>query len=161
MKRGTLILVLAIALVGLTGQTWAAETDTITVTVSMESVVSVSVSPDAWNIGAVSEGGASGAESFTATNDGNVTEDLTITGANGANGWNIGAAAGVDVFAVMLDRSLPSEDMLETGPVPLTDALAPAAGHAFTLDYLAPTSDTQGGGVDHSFSITITASATP
>ena len=160
MKKGTLILVLALALVGLTGQAWAAEEDTIIVTVSMESVVSVDVTPAAWNIGAVSEGGSNG-EAFTATNDGNVTEDLTITGANGANSWNLGPAPGVDVFAVMLDRSLPSEDMLETSPVPLTTSLAPAAGYAFTLDYSAPTSDTQGGGLDHSFSITITASASP
>ena len=160
MKKGTLILVLAMALVGLTGRAWAAETDTIAVTVSLTSVVSVSVAPDVWNIGPVGEGGGA-SESFTATNDGNVTEDLTITGANGANGWNIGAAAGVDVFAVTLDRTLPSEDMLETTPVPLTDALAPDAGHGFTLDYSAPTEDNQGGGVDHSFNITITASASP
>jgi len=161
MKRVILMLALAACLVCIAGRAWAAETDTITVTVSMESVVSVDVTPAAWNIGAIGESGGSGPESFTATNDGNVTEDLTITGANGANGWNIGAAAGVDVFAVTLDRGELSEDMLETSPVPLTSSLAPDAGHGFTLDYSAPTEDNQGGGVDHSFSITITASASP
>jgi hypothetical protein len=157
MKRGTLILALALCLVCIAGRAWAAETDAITVTVSMESIVSVSVSPDDWIIGPIGEGEDATQGSFTATNDGNVTEDLTITGADGANGWNIAAAAGVDEFAVQLDRGVGGP-MLETNPLPLTSSLAAAAGHAFTLDYAAPLSDTQGGGLDHSFPITITAS---
>jgi len=161
MKRGTLLLVVALALVGLTGRAWAAETDTITVTVSLTSVVSVSVSPAAWNIGAISLNGTNGPESFTATNDGNVTEDLTITGANGANSWNIGATADLDQFSVILDEGDVSEDALETTPVPLTSSLASEAGHAFDLTYHAPSDDNQGGGADHSFTITITASASP
>ena len=52
MKKGTLILVLALALVGLAGKAWAAETDAIIVTVSLE-IVSVSVSPDVWDIGPI------------------------------------------------------------------------------------------------------------
>jgi hypothetical protein len=157
MKKGTLILVLALALVGLTGRAWAATTDTITVTVSMESIVSVSVSPDTWTIGSIGEGGTAGPEAVVATNNGNVTEDFAIRATNGANGWTLGATAGTDVFVVTTNHPLT----LTTSDQTCATNVSPLGTDSFNLNYAAPTTDAQGGGLDQSFTITVTASASP
>jgi len=158
MKKGTMILVLALALVGLTGRAWAAETDTITVTVSLQSVISVSVSPDAWDIGPITLGGSYGPQAFTATNDGNVTEDFAIRGANGAGGWTIGATPGANTFTV---TETNDTIVLTTSDQTCATNVAPDGTDSLSLTYDAPTSDTYGGGVDQSFTITVTASASP
>jgi hypothetical protein len=157
MKRLLFSAAAMLCLAAVTGQAQAQTTDTISVIVSYEEVVSVSVSPDTWNLGAISRGMTYGPQSFTATNDGNVTEDLTITGSNGANGWNIGSATGTDTFTVELD----ADNLLMTTPLSLTSGLASSASYPFDLTYKSPDDDTQGGGVDHSFTITITASQSP
>jgi len=160
MKKGTLILVLAMALVGLTGRAWA-QTDTIEVTVSLASVVSVNVTPAEWNMGAIATEYVSSSEPFVAGNDGNVTEDFTITGANAANNWNIGSPAALDTFQVELTDNDQTDIPLTTSPIALESGVAAAGTHDFSLVYSAPTSDAQGGGKDHSFTITVTASASP
>ena len=159
MKKGTLILVLALALVGVTGQAWAAETDTISVTVSLESVVSVSLDSNTWVIGPVAIGGApSTSGTILATNDGNVTENFAIKASDGAGGWFLGDPAGADTFKV---TETMNTIVLTTGDQPLATNVLKDDDVQLQLQYEPPTADTQGGGVDHSFTVTITASATP
>jgi len=137
------------------GQSWAADTDTISVTVSLESAISVSVSPSAWNIGAIALSGSDGPTSCTAT-VGNVATKLEILSSNGANSWNIGATAGADQFVVGVTSPAMT---LTTGYQELDASVAAYGAKQFDLTYWAPSSDTQGGGVDHSFTITVKASA--
>ena len=152
------MLALAVGLVGLTGQAWAAETDTITVTVSLESIISVSLDTDAWNIGAiVLSGTPESSPQFTATNDGNVGIDLDIKSSDGANGWTVGDPAASDTFKVTV--TTPSLT-LALGDQALTTNMAPSGTKTIDMTYTAPTGDTQGAGMDQGFTITVTASAT-
>jgi len=146
---------LAACLMGVAWQARAADTDTITVTVSLESVISVSVTPNTWNIGAVSLSGSSGPASFTAT-VGNTATKLEIMGSNGAGGWAIGATAGADQFVVAVSSPAIT---LTTSYQTLDASVAAYGNKAFDLTYSAPTSDTKGAGVDQSFAITLKASA--
>jgi len=156
MRKAMLVLAV-VGLVCLTGPARAADTDTISVTVSLAVVISVDVTPATWNIGATALSYISAPHACSATNDGNVTEDLTITGADGANGWTIASNPGTDEFAVKLADGTP----LTTSAIPLVSSLAVGSSHPFEIAYFGPTDDTQGGGVDHSFTITITAAQSP
>jgi len=158
MKKPTLILALALGLVCLTGQAFAATTGAITVTVSLEESISVSLSSSVWNIGPIALSGSSGPQAFTATNDGNVTIDLAIKASNGANSWTLGDPAAADTFKVTV--ASPALTLTTTNQS-LATSVAVAGTAPIGLTYAAPTSDTQGGGVDHSFSVTVTASKTP
>lgn len=155
MRRISLAMVLGLCLAGLAGQAQAADTDTITVTVSLESIISVSVAPNTWTIGALSLGGSSGPSAFTAT-IGNVATKLEIMGANAAGGWTIGATAGADRFSVAVTAPALT---LTTAYQTLAASVAPYGNQPFGLTYSAPTSDTNGGGVDQGFTITLKASA--
>ena len=159
MKKGTLISVLALALVGLTGQAWAAETDTITVTVELETTISVAITPVStpWAIGVVGFGDTDASPTYTATNDGNVTVNFTIhADDSGANGWTIGTVGADDVFQV--DVTTPT---LTLSTSPQTLASGVTVGNTATIDmtYTAPSGDTVGGGESHDFSIIVTAVA--
>jgi len=147
---------LAVGLVAMTGMAWAADTGTITVTVSLESI-SVSLSNSGWDIGAIALSGTNVLPTVLATNDGNVDVDLVIKGANGAGGWAIGTQ-GADTFEVE-ETNLALT--LSTSDQALTTGLAPSDSVTIDLTYKAPTSDTKGPGVAQGFSITITASKTP
>lgn len=155
MRRAFMTMVVAASLLGVGGQAWAADTDTITVTVSLEAVISVSVSPNTWNIGAISLGGSNGPQGFTAT-VGNSATKLEIMGSNGAGGWTIGATPGADRFVVAVTSPAIT---LTTAFQTLEASVAAYGNKAFGLTYTAPTSDTQGGGVNQSFTITLKASA--
>lgn len=155
MKRALLMTALILCLAGLTDQVQA-QTDTISVTVSMETIVSVTVTPDTWNLGAIATSTVYGPQACTATNNGNVRQDLTITGSDGLGGWILGATPGTDTFAVDVDGS-----PLSTTPLSLTSGLPASSSYPFNLSYSSPTADTQGGGANHNFTITITASQTP
>ena len=155
MKKTTLLLVLALSLLGFMGPASAATTDTITVTVSLASVISVSLDSGAWNIGAITLGVTSGSPIYIATNDGNVNIDLAIACSDGLNGWTVGTVGSDNVFQV--DVTSPELTLLTTD-LPLATGVAPLGTKTFDMTYTAPTSDTQGGGVDHTFTITITAS---
>lgn len=154
MRKGILALTLAVCLIGLTGQSWAAETASISVTVSLEEAVSVSVTPDTWVIGPIGLSGSDGPESFTAENEGNVAIDLTITGTNGADGWTLAASAGAETFSVAVaDPAIT----LTTGDQSLATNVAVSGTKAIDLTYSAPTSSSAGGGADQGFSVTVSA----
>jgi len=156
MKKVALMIALAVGLVGVTGPAWAAQTDTITVTVSLASIIAVSLDSNTWNIGPVALTDTDTSPTFTATNDGNVNIDLDIKSSDGANGWTVGTVGPDDVFQV--DVTTPSLT-LTTVDQSLATSVAPAGTKTIDMTYTAPTTDTQGGGVDHSFTITVTASA--
>ncbi len=56
MRKATVMLVLMLGLLGFAGRSWAAGTDTITVTVSLAETASVLLDGNAWTIGAISLG---------------------------------------------------------------------------------------------------------
>lgn len=153
--RRVLVMTAAAGLLCICGQSWAADTDTITVTVSLEAVISVSVSPNAWNIGAISLSGTNGPQAFTAT-VGNSATKLEIAGSNGAGGWTIGATPGADRFVVAVTSPAIT---LTTAYQTLEASVAAYGNKPFALTYSAPSSDTKGGGVDQSCTITLKASA--
>jgi hypothetical protein len=125
--------------------------------------VSVTLTPDAWPIGAIKTGEIKESGSFSAVNSGDAAEDFKVRATDGTNGWAIGAFPGPDVFAAEVDRGADgSYDMILTAENQvLAEAVGAGANQSFGLKYFAPFSDTQGGGRDHTFSIVITASKTP
>lgn len=162
MKKGTLILVLALALVGLTGQAWGQATDTISVTVELVTTVSVAITPVAtpWAIGPVDKADTDASPTYTATNVGNLTVDFTIEADDStANGWTLGTAGPDNVFQV--DVTTPSLT-LTTSPQPLATGVVVAGTATIDMTYTAPTSVSGGGAVggeSHDFTIIVTATA--
>ncbi|MCX5757801.1 MAG: hypothetical protein NTU83_04715 [Candidatus Hydrogenedentes bacterium] len=155
MKKASLIMAVAVCLMGVMGQVQAADTGTISVTVSLLSEISVSVAPTTWTIGPVALSGSSGPAPFTAS-VGNTTCKLEIKGDDGAGLWTIGATAGADRFVVSV--SDPAITLTKTNQE-LAASVAAYGNKAFSLTYSAPTSDTKGGGVAQGFAVTIKASA--
>lgn len=155
MKKSVLIIVMGLCLIGAAYQAQAADTGTISVTVSLESAISVSVAPGTWNLGVVALSSTSTEASFTAT-IGNTTAKLEIIGADGAGGWTIGATPAEDRFTV----AVTSPEITLTKAYQTLAASVPAYdSQGFGLTYSAPTSDTKGGGVSQGFTITVKASA--
>jgi len=157
MKKAILMLVAAVSLLGAGGPIWAAGTDTISVTVSLEETVSVSVTPSSWTIGAIGLSGTSGPTSFTAT-VGNTATKLEIMASNGAGGWTIGATAGADQFVVAVTSPAIT---LTTAYQELDPSVAAYGSKDFLLTYSAPSGDTKGAGLDQGFTVTLKASAAP
>jgi hypothetical protein len=135
----------------------AANTGTISVTVSLASTISVDVTPTAWDLGAVQLSSVSSPTSFTAT-VGNTATQLQIEATNPVAGWTIGAAPASDVFQVsVINPALSLTLTFQT-----LAATVPHYGHKnFALTYHAPTSDTKGAETNESFTITVKASAAP
>ncbi len=132
----------------------AATSDEIAVTVTLQNI-SVSVTPDDWAIGTVAPSSVN-TQACTATNNGNVNEDLDIAVTDSTN-WTAGASAGSDIFA--MDFSLTGAapwTNITTGGVVLVNALAPG-DQTFTLQFTAP----DPGSVYTQQSITVTVSASP
>lgn len=158
MKKVLWITTLMLALSGITGQAMAATTDSITVTVSLVESISVTLDNNTWTIGSVALSGTDSLATVTATNNGNVTIDLDIKGANGAGGWTIGATPASDVFEVAVTSPAIS---LTTSDQTLATSVATSGTATIDMTYNAPTADTFGGGVAQGFAITVTASKTP
>ena len=158
MKKVLWTTALVLALCGMAGQSWAATTGSITVTVSLVEDIAVLLDNNTWAINSIALSGTNTLATVTATNDGNVTIDLVIKGANGAGGWTIAAAPGADAFEVELTAPAIS---LTAADQSLVSSLATSGTKTIDLTYNAPTSDTFGGGVDQGFAITVTASKTP
>ena len=156
MKKILLVLIAAMCVVGLAGNSWAATEDTISVSVELASVVSVSVTPNSWNIGPTTLS-ATSTQSCSAQNDGNVLIDLAARATNGANGWTLGNPAASDVFSVRYGASL----YLTTSDQTCATAIGPSGTLPFDLTYEAPSGDSFGGGVSQAFLVTLTASASP
>ncbi len=153
MSRRILTLGLALLICG--PPAWAATSDNITVTVSLEETVSVSLDVNTWTIGAIALSGTDASPTFTATNDGNVAEDISIRGTNSAGGWTLGTA-GADTFQVDETNSVTT---LSTTAQLIASDVAVSGTVTINMNYTAPSSDTLGGGVDHSFTITVSAAA--
>ena len=142
----------------------AASSDAIGVTVTITaSALDVSVSPNAWAIGGISESDTPNTtlpDFFTATNDRNSAEDLTLTVASSADWTADGAAAGADQFAMQFSTG-GNSPVWTTIAVPagssLISGLAASANEKFDLKLLAPTSTTVGGTLQ-TIVVTVTAS---
>ncbi len=95
----TLLLVSAVLLIMLVmmGPVFAGTSSGVSVTVTAKNI-SISVSPTTYNYGVLALGTTTEtASSFTATNDGNVTENFLIRGADTAN-WALAATPGTDQY---------------------------------------------------------------
>ena len=155
MRKAAVTLVMMLALVGFAGQSWAAPTDTITVTVSLAETVSVALDSNAWTIGVISLAGSYGPQSYLATNDGNVPIDLVIRATDGAGGWNLESAPGPDEFSV--DVTSPPISLSSISDQTLATDIAVSGTADIELTYNAPISDSYGGGVGQGFTITLSA----
>jgi len=121
--------------------------------------ISITVDPLAWSIGAVNMGetAGTGPNYFTATNDGNVPEDLAIQCGNSGQGWTCGAAAGIETFAMKAKGGdLADWTAILTSQILKTN-VAMDDNVTFDLQFTAPTAtvylDTE-----HSITVTVTAS---
>jgi len=141
MKKALLIasLLAVVMVVGVTQAT--AQTADVTVTVTVPSAISVSLDPVSWAIGDVALGETKtlGDDYFTATNNGNVTEDFSIVSGDSAN-WTCEATAGSENFTMKAKggdltdwTAIDESELLETGVVKTTGTVF------FTLQFTAPT----------------------
>ena len=164
MKKVLLIMsLLVVGMVVGVPQATAQDQQQISVTVTIPSVISVTLDPgpSAWAIGSVALGETTdtGTNYFTATNNGNVTEDFSIASANSDN-WTIGTTAGSEIFEMkarggdLTDwTSIDASQTLETN-LPKT-----TGNVTFDLQFTAPT-DTAYLDTPQTIIVTVTASAT-
>jgi len=140
----------------------AASSDSISVTVTITSTaLDVSVTPGAWAVGSISEGATPSTtpDYFTATNNRNSAEDITLSIASSAN-WTAANTAGADQFGMKYNTAgaTPSWTSIDSvSGALLADDLAAGASETFDLQLLAPTS-TSAGGVQQTITVTVTAS---
>ena len=157
MKKGTLILVLAMALVGLTGRAWAAETDTIAITVSLPEIVSVSITPDTWNIGPVGFSEVHGPLAVTIENDGTVEIHVYARTTDGAGGWSSGPGGPTtNTFMIELTGGLSSPLTLTTTDQVVEHCMTGFSNPNYEFTYYSPTGNSLPGG-DQSCTVTFTA----
>jgi hypothetical protein len=126
----------------------AAGTANVTATVTVQNV-SVGVSDGSVSYGTLAtsatEDTTSGAlnDSQTATNDGNITEDINIRGADSAN-WTLAASAGSDEyrhrFCITTCDSSPTWTALTTNYQALAADVASSGTQVFDLELATPTS---------------------
>ena len=152
------LVLLAVMLLLPVSTVFAAPSAQVSVTVTITQSVSVAVSPASYALGATDAGQTLGTAegAFTATNDGNGLENLTISVADSAD-WAAGTAAGADVFAMNFYDGSAWTLIDPAGGTGLASELAPAAYKVFGLQLLVPTS-TAKGGVEQSINVTVTAS---
>ncbi len=139
----------------------ATPTDTIAVTVTLDSIISVIVDVPSWAIGAKALSATSISDLVTATNDGNVAEKFMIKGANGAGLWTLGAVIGEDIFALGFDTTDAYETFvaIDTTGVELAASVAVAGTQTFKMQYSMPSTNTKTVGLGQGFDVTVTASA--
>ena len=161
MKKLVLVFAMAACLVGVTGRASAATTDSITVTVSLASVISVTLDQAAWVVGEIALDFVSSSFPVVATNAGNVDIDLVINGTDSGGGWTLEATDASDVYAVVVTPAVVTPFDLTTGDLSLHDALPHTTSNttSFDLVYNAPSANTFDAGVNQGFTITVTASA--
>ncbi|MBF0433467.1 MAG: hypothetical protein HQK83_19475 [Fibrobacteria bacterium] len=158
MKKTLIALVALVLFVGAGAKLQAATSDQITITVTLE-VISVSVTPDSWDIGVIKASETPVQDPCVATNDGNVTEDLTISVGNSGD-WTVGTVAAENVF--VLDYGPAGGDYtsnITAAGVSLKGNLDADATHSFGLEFNPPTSSTSK--AQQTITVTISASATP
>lgn len=141
----------------------AATTATVTATVTVQNV-SVTVSDGTVAYGTLAlntSSGTNGSDTQTATNNGNVAEDLLIKGQNTAS-WTLGGTAGANQyihrFCTSSCASAPTNyTALTTSNQTLSSAVASSGTATFDLYITTPTSSASY--TQQSVDITITASA--
>lgn len=126
----------------------AATTATVTATVTVQNVsVTVSDGTVAYGtLGTNSSAGTNGSDTQTATNNGNVTSDLSIKGQNTA-AWTLAGSAGADQyvhrFCIATCASAPTNfTALTTNYQTLASGKAASATQTFDLYLTTPTSST-------------------
>lgn len=154
MKKYFVCMMVVLAVVGFANAGWAADSDTISVTVSLTASIEVSLDKTSWNIGTIALSDVVGPEPFEAT-VGNTSTRLDIAASAPVGGWSLGAVAGANTVVVAVDD--PAITL--TAADQLLATVAAYGSKAFDLTYSAPTSDTIGAGVDQGFDITVKASA--
>ncbi len=155
MKRHIAVATILLTFLLAAGSAQAATTDTITVTVSLQSVISVSVTPNTWNITPLALTDTAPSPMFTAT-VGNTATRLQIKATNAAGGWTLGSPPALDRFSVTV-TSPPLT--LTTANQTLAASVTANGSVNFNLTYAAPTDDSKGAGVAQGFTITLTASS--
>lgn len=141
----------------------AASTAPISVTVTITATaLDVTVLPTSWAIGPISAGGTKNTtlpDYFTATNNRNTTEDLTLTAVSSA-GWTFANTPGADQFGMNFSTAgaVPSWTLIDssTGTL-LANDLGAGASETFDLQLEVPTSTTVGG-TPQTIIVTVTAS---
>jgi hypothetical protein len=121
----------------------------------------ITVLPNTWTIGPCALNAVVESSSLTVTNTGNVTEDFTVKGGDGAGGWLLSPATGPNAFRVDVDRENDStyDFVLTTSELPLALNIPTGGGsRTMRLKYTAPSSDTYGTGVAQHFVVTVRAS---
>lgn len=125
-----------------------ATTATVSATVTVQNIsVSASDGTVAYGtLGVNSSAGTNGSDTQTATNNGNITEDLLIKGANSAN-WTLGATAGTDQyvhkFCLATCAAPPTNyTALTTSYQDIHEDLAASGTQTFDLYITTPTSST-------------------
>jgi len=138
---------------------FAAPSAQIAVTVTIVQSVSVSVSPAGYAFGSTDAGStlSTAVDAFTATNDGNGTENLTIVVADTAD-WAASTTVGNDNFVMNYYNGSAWNLIDPSAGALLAGGLAPAASKTFGLQLMVP-SATSKGGVEQSINVTVTASA--
>lgn len=144
---------------------YAASSANVTATVTIQNV-SVSVSDGSVAYGTVSSGGnedttLSGVDDTqTATNDGNVAEDLNIRGADSSN-WTLAGSAGADQYAHKFCTTdcdgTPTWTALTTSNQSLAASVSSSGTQDFDLQFLAPSSSSTF--TQESLTVTVQASA--
>lgn len=117
--------------------------------------------PKVWNIGPLNLEDIVESLTFTVENTGNVSENITIKGSHGINGWQLADAVGQNAFMVEVDKD--DDDSYETflsatEERDFADNVPVSGTETFGLRYNAPDEDTLGGGVPQSFTVTVKAS---
>ena len=122
-------------------------------------IISVVVTPTNWEIGNnvnLGETKATAEDYFTATNNGNVTEDFTIVSGNSAN-WACGAAAGSETFVMEAKGGDLTNWTATNTSQTLKSNVAQDGTVSFGLQFTAPTAS-EHPGEEQSITVTITAS---
>lgn len=154
MKKLLIVLATLAFIAGVGVMKAEAATDTIVVTVTMQNI-SVTVTPATWDLSTIpiAPGSTNNTQACTATNDGNVNENLDIAVGNSTN-WTAGPTAGTEIFAMDFQLPAGSWTNITNAGVDLKNNLAPGA-QDFTLRFSAPSL----GSVYTQQSITVTVSA--
>lgn len=157
MKKG-LILGLVLGLV-MVSTAIAAPAAQVSVTVTITQNVSVTVTPGSYAFGSTDAGTTliTAVDAFTATNDGNGAENLTITVSDSAD-WTASTTAGTDAFVMNYYNGSSWSLIDPVSGASLASGLAPSDVQLFGVQLLVPT-DTNSGGVEQLINVTVTAAA--
>ena len=142
-------LIATICILGLVGMVvgvavQGAGEQSVTATVTVRNI-SVTVGPASIVYGVLAAGTESAPSAvITATNNGNVTENFNIIGANTAAPWTLGAIAGSEIYVhkFSTDVSYITWTALTLAYQSLASAVAPSGTDAFELRITVPTATT-------------------